>query len=117
MSHSWRPGSTALYEGTFPHGDPLSVYGNGKVCDAIEKKSGSMPVGALVVKENYSPEKELKAVTIMYKSSGYNPEANDWFWAKYLPDGKVEAEGKAEMRIACHGQKKDNDLTMRSSLK
>ena len=31
-----------------------------------------------------------------------------------MPDGRIEAEGKAEMCIACHGQKKDNDFIMRS---
>ena len=28
------------------------------------------------------------AITPMYKSSGYNPDAGDWFWAEYY-DGRT----------------------------
>ena len=62
-----------------------------------------MPNGAIVVKENYGEDKEtLMAVTPMYKVQGYNPDAGDWFWAKYGPDGKVETAGKVESCIDCH---------------
>ncbi len=33
------------------------------------------------------------AITVMYKAAGFNPEVGDWFWAKFTPDGKVEAKG------------------------
>ena len=52
-----------------------------------------MPDGAIRVKENYTPEGNLAASTIMYKKSGYNPQHNDWFWVKSLADGTVEKEG------------------------
>jgi hypothetical protein len=25
----------------------------------------------------------------MYRTEGYNPKANDWFWVEYNPDGSV----------------------------
>jgi len=25
--------------------------------------------------------------TVMYKVEGYNPDAGDWFWVKYSPQG------------------------------
>ncbi len=53
----------------------------------------------------------------MYKVSGYNPAANDWFWAKYTPDGKIEAEGKIEGCINCHGKKRTNDFIFTGPLK
>ncbi len=53
----------------------------------------------------------------MYKVKGFNPEAGDWFWAKYTPDGQVQAAGKAEMCIKCHGAKKENDYFMTGPIK
>ena len=29
------------------------------------------------------------AVTVMYRTKGYNPEGGDWYWAKYNPDGTI----------------------------
>ena len=111
------PGKAALYKGTEPHGVFLTTYVNGRGYKAIEKKAGMLPVGSIVVKENYSPDKKLMAYTVMYKVKGYNPQAGDWFWAKYTPDGKIEAEGKVEMCINCHSKKKDNDYVFTSPLK
>jgi hypothetical protein len=74
----------------------------------------------IVVKENYMPDKKLAAITVMYKVAGYNPGVGDWFWAKYTPDGKVEAEGKsgmADMCIGCHGKAKGNDFLFTGDLK
>ena len=45
----------------------------------------------------------------MYKKSGYNPEHNDWFWAKVLAYGTVEKEGMVEGCQTCHGDARDND--------
>lgn len=38
----------------------------------------------------------------MYKSSGYNPDAGDWFWSKYGPEGEAMDAGKVEGCISCH---------------
>jgi len=48
----------------------------------------------LVVKDNYKPNRTLAAITAMNKIKGYNPEAGDWFWVKYAPDGKALKKGK-----------------------
>jgi hypothetical protein len=67
------------------------------------KEKKPMPDGAIIVKENYGENKEkLMAVTPMYKKKGYNPDAGDWFWAKYGPKGKVMTAGKVEGCINCH---------------
>jgi len=92
-SWSMWPGKEALYEGTRPHGALLTTYVNEAALEAIENKAGSMPAGAIIVKENYKPDKTLAAITVMQKIQGYNPAANDWFWVKYSPSGKVLAEG------------------------
>ena len=40
----------------------------------------------------------------MYKTAGYNPDAGDWYWAKYSPDGKADKYGKPAGCVGCHGQ-------------
>ena len=111
------PGKEAFYPGKEPHGALLTTYVNETALNDIQGKKGTLSAGSIIVKENYMPDKKLAAVTVMYKVAGYNPEAADWFWAKYAPDGNIEAEGKATACISCHGQKKDNDYIMTGALK
>lgn len=116
---SWKmwPGKAALYPGTEPHGVLLTTYVNGAALGAIEGKKGAMPPGAIVVKENYMPDKTLAAVTVMYKVQGYNPAGGDWFWVKYAPGGKVDEEGKEGMCLGCHSRVADNDYLFIGPLK
>lgn len=114
------PGKGKLYKGTEPHGALLTTYVNRSALGAIQGKKGTMPAGSIVVKENYMPDKKLAAITVMYKVAGYNPGGGDWFWAKYTPGGKIEAEGKsgmADMCIGCHGKAKGNDFLFTGELK
>ena len=96
------PGYEGIYPGKSPHGAYLKLYANDIAIDAA-KAGKDMPYGAILVKENYSKDEEtLMAVTPMYKVEGYNPEAGDWYWVKYGPDGKAAAEGKVQGCIDCH---------------
>jgi hypothetical protein len=108
---SWRmwPGKAAFYPGTKPHGALLTTYINDPAENAIHYKSGSMPWGAIVVTENYTPDKVLTDVTVMYKVNGYNPMQDDWFWAKYGPRGEVLYDGKVSSCIDCHSTMAQND--------
>jgi hypothetical protein len=110
------PGKGELYAGTEPHGMLLTTYVNQMALDAITGQAGAMPAGAVVVKENYMPDSTLAAITIMYKSEGYNPEFNDWFWVKRLADGTVEASGRVAGCQGCHAQAADNDYLITGSL-
>lgn len=97
------PGKDALYEGQPPHGAYLTTYVNPLALDALTNNAATMPTGSFIVKENYSPEKTLAAVTVMYKApAGYNPEHNDWFWLKRTADGEVEAAGRVDGCQNCH---------------
>ena len=78
--------------------------------------------GTLVIKRNFGPEgvteeqvlgtpgEHLSAVTIMFRrEEGYAPESENWFWAKYGPEGELEQTsegtpiaGKAKGCISCH---------------
>lgn len=111
------PGKEALYPGQHPHGAFLTTYVSSDVLAALQDKVGTLPDGAIIVKENYSPEKELAAVTVMYRQAGYNPAAGDWYWLKYAPDKTVLAEGKVDGCINCHRAVKSNDWVFTGSLK
>jgi len=108
--HNWDlwPGKGKLYRGRHPHGAFLTTYVNGIALAAI-KEGKVMGDGAIIVKENYTPEKKLAAITVMYKVKGYNPAAGDWFWGKYGPDGSVMKAGKVGGCIKCHSVKASND--------
>ncbi len=111
------PGKTAHYAGTEPHGALLTTYVNTLALDAITNGAGMMPVGTILVKENYMPDSTLAAVTVLYKSAGYDGAHHDWFWMKRLANGTVEASGRVAMCISCHGGKEGNDYIMTAALK
>jgi hypothetical protein len=103
------PGKGEMYEGTEPHGSLLTTYVNDIALKSIKKQKG-MKNNAIIVKENYAPNKKLVAVTAMYKVKGYDPENGDWFWVKYDAGLNVLKEGKVKGCLACHGTVKDNDF-------
>jgi hypothetical protein len=111
------PGKGKLYKGQHPHGAFLTTYVSKNALAAIEAKTGSLPDGSMVVKENYSPDKKLAAITVMYKKKGYAPEDGDWFWLKYGPDGKIMKEGKVGGCIGCHKPVADNDWIFTGPIK
>lgn len=114
------------YEGQHPHGAVLDTMESTLRIEGQE--------GAVIVKNNYggegvsidavsnNPEKYLGAVTVMYQRDGYDPENNNWFWAKYLPDGSFDtnpkgmplvgrvAKGMDQGCIACHSGAPGGDL-------
>ncbi len=111
------PGKEALYQGQHPHGAYLTTYVSPAVLAALQSKSGKLPDGAIIVKENFSPEKELAAVTVMYRRTGYNPEEGDWFWLKFAPDKTVLAEGRVDGCINCHRAVQNNDWVFTGPVK
>lgn len=114
------PGKGERYPGGDPHGSTLTTYTNATTAGALEAGSGSLPGGSIIVKENYMPSGELEAITTMYKVEGYNPDAGDWYWVKFLPDGTVDMDGMAQGKvpgcIACHSGKADNDYIFTGEL-
>jgi len=111
-------GETAIqafpYPGTDPHGMMLETFYTEATIDGHS--------GDLVVKRNYGLEgvsvdevlgargDHLESVTIMFRRSDeYAPDAGNWFWAKYLPDGSLDQTpdglplaGMAQGCISCH---------------
>ena len=111
------PGKGEKYKGGEPHGALFTTYLNSVALEALKGKTGSMPNGAIIVKENYTADGAFELVTVMYKVRGYNPDHNDWFWAKVSASGEVLAEGQLAGCQACHGARKDNDYVLTADLK
>ena len=103
------PGKDKFYKGQHPHGALLTTDVNDVALGGIKQKVGTLASGAIIVKENYMPDKTLGAVTVMYRVDGYDSEAGDWFWAKYNADGSIAKEGKVAGCIGCHTAAINND--------
>ena len=108
---SWAlfPGKDKFYKGAHPHGALLTTYVNDIALKGINDKVEMLADGAIIVKENYMPDKKLGAVTVMYRVKGYNAEAGDWFWSKYSAAGMIAKEGKVAGCIGCHTAAITND--------
>ena len=114
------------YTGQHPHGaildtieGPINI--NGRLHNIIVKRNyGGPGVSKDAVANN--PAKFLKAVTVMLKRPGYDPENQDWFWVKYKADGSIDtnpagmmlagkvAKGKPAGCIACHTAAPGGDM-------
>ena len=89
-------GSGALmsrpYTGQHPHGAILDTI---EISFTFDGNTGPQ-----IIKRNYGGDGVSKdAVTIMYQRSGYDADNNDWYWAKYLPDGRLDKNPK-DMQLA-----------------
>ena len=106
------PGAEGIIESAPPHGPTARVFINGLVEEALNNFTGSLPDGAIIAKENIGEGTGDKAtsLTIMWKVAGFDPENNDWFWTNVTPEGVVNAEGKVEGCLGCHGSVRDNDF-------
>ncbi len=82
-----QPAATAGWvEGAMPHGSFQQFYHNG---------TDNTADGYIVIKRNYGmmDEEALGALTVMKKVEGFDSEINDWFFAKFLPDGSLDVNG------------------------
>lgn len=83
------------YQGGPPHGMMLETF--------LTRAEINGEEGLLVIKRNYGPEGvtedeiladpagHLGAITVMFqRPEGYDPEHDDWFYAKFLPDGNLD---------------------------
>lgn len=85
---NWSPGpsgSAGFYKGQNPHGAYLKMYINRTAAGNIDDLS----IGSVVILENYLEDQSLKTISVMYRTTGFNPSGNDWYWIEYNPDGSV----------------------------
>ena len=117
------PGKGELYTGQEPHGMLLTTYLNDLALQALNSGASRMPPGAIIVKENYMPDRTLVAITTMFKVGGYNPDVNDWFFTKHLASGELDQtpggmalEGRLPGCTNCHRAMQTNDYLFSSRL-
>jgi hypothetical protein len=103
------PGKEQFYQGTEPHGVLLTTYVNPPAEEGIRQGAKEMPYGSIIVKENYTQEKNLETVTVMYKKEGFTPHHGDWFWLKYGPQREIQEEGLVSGCMSCHAKATDSD--------
>lgn len=99
-----------------PHGDLVKVYVN----RIAASQPDELPVGSVLVLENYGRNRQLVSLNVMQRAKGFAPKYGDWYFATYLPGGKVaKARGKSgEIPFAgrvvscieCHRQAWDDDF-------
>ena len=103
------------YQGNEPHGAILEQVETNL---AVEGQTGTVIVKTNFMADGLTPQQVmdapideyLVATTVMFKrEAGYNPDAEDWFWAKYLPDASldqtpdgVQLAGRVPGCIGCH---------------
>lgn len=103
--------------GQQPHGKLIKMFLNRTAAGNVN----ALPAGSIIVNENYSEDKSLQSITVMYKNAGYNPGSGDWYWVKYNPDGSVpfappeagsmKLAGRVKACIECHAGAGGSDFT------
>ena len=89
-----------MQPGKSPHGKFVRTFVN-----PIGAANPAAPgFGTVIVKENYPRDDpaSLAALTVMQRIEGYDPENQDWFWARYTPAGELTHSGKVTSCADCH---------------
>lgn len=109
----WPGQDMGFVPGQAPHGAKLKLYVNRTVAAGAEE----VPEKAIIIKENFTPDEKLAAITIMYRPEReYDPEHGNWYWVKYNPDGTVATmngnrlAGKVQSCIECHSTAQGDDF-------
>ena len=89
------PKTVDPYTGTHPHGTVLETLLNAVTVDgreALVLVKRSYRGGASLVSVLQNRSKYLYDITVMYKrEDGYDEDNQNWYWAKYNPDGTLDA--------------------------
>ncbi len=100
---TWKtwPGMEKRIRGS-EHGMYVTKYVNEIAYEALSRGESDLPYGSIVVQENHSGW-GVASISVMYKMAwGYNPKADDWFFAMYTPGGATQAEGRVASCTGCH---------------
>ena len=111
-----------LYVGGPPHGKVREVIEGVIDGQLVISKTNYGGKGVSIEAVKKDPKAFLKAVTIMVKRPGFDPDDKDWFWAKYKPDGTIftndkgmklvgkVAKGMPVGCISCHASASGSDF-------
>ncbi len=90
-----------------PHREPaLRMYTNEIAHDAIKKRSKTMPIGAIVVKEKWTKadsKRPIAYAAMIKHSPGYDSNHGDWEYVYVDMDGAPKVQrGRVSNCIRCH---------------
>lgn len=73
----------------------------------------NLPPGSILVKENFSrnDRASLEGITVMKRIAGYDPDNEDWFFARYSAGGSLTHAGKVAMCSDCHSSADGDDFS------
>lgn len=111
-TYDFWPGHQGYQQGQAPHGPIHRIFVNDPLVSQLPLDPPVAPDGSIIVKENRLGDRTLTGYTVMAKVDGFSEGTNDWFWARYEPDGSVAAEGTVGSCIACHAGVRDNDFVI-----
>lgn len=99
------PEAQGTIESSPPHGPLSQVFINDPVESSIANFMGQLEEGSIIVKKSFDEDMNEAgdAITVMWKLADFDPDNNDWFWAKYAFDGEIAAAGRIIGCIGCHG--------------
>ena len=97
----------------------VHVWGSPNVRSLVESidpddptQQASFPRGAMIVKEHFDEAETVVGLTVMYKADeGYDPEANDWFWARIRGE-MVADSGRVQWCRECHEAAHNTDFVV-----
>lgn len=105
------------YPGLRPHG---AILQNLDARLTVDDRAGAVIVlrnfrgaGVSIDAVAQNPDRYLDTIAVMFLRTGYDPENNDWFWARYRPDGTLDTDDRGRRLagrvgdpeagcIACH---------------
>lgn len=117
-------GAGAIHARPYPGVDP-----HGRFLETLNARIEVQGVaGTVIIKRNYGPAEGgaaeiwddpsayLAAITVMFRRSGFDPDNNDWFWARYDPAGGIVRNsdgvamvGKVHQCLGCHANAPGGD--------
>ena len=109
-TYDFWPGHEGYQQGQAPHGPIHRIFVNQPLVSQLPLDPPVAPDGSIIVKENRQGDRTLTGYTVMAKVEGFSEGTNDWFWARYEPDGSVAAEGTVGNCVVCHAGVRNNDF-------
>lgn len=108
------------FAGNEPHGAQVKVFANRTALSNPQ----TLPDKSVLIKENYDiTGTQLMAITVIYRAEGLAPEAGNWYWMKFEPNGTISnmnrmpVGGKVSMCIECHRSADSGDYVFANDVR
>ena len=92
------------HEGIQPGKNPHEKFVRTFINSTAAANPSNPGYGSIIVKEGFRKDDEstLVSTTVMQKIEGYDPDNEDWFWARYDAKKNLTDSGKVAFCSDCH---------------